>query len=225
MSKWMVERFTQSLTIQTSIEEGLNWRKQLQRFLRAYRATPHPCTGVPPAIWLGLRRYKTRLPCPVSLEETVNSQRMKKKDAEIKMKMKANADQKAYVKPNPVNVVDWVLCKQSKQNKLTTPYYQKPIQVPTRKGTWITAIVDGKQITRHANHFKMYHPPRSLQLILTEKISWILQRKILEKNPLVLWWAARNYPLQIPLHLLLRKNAIKRAKWTIRDDFPWFSQK
>ena len=161
----LVERFMPSLTkvIRTSIEEGLNWRQQMQRFLRSYRATPHPCTGVPPALGMGLKRYKSRLPCPVTLEETVNSHRMKKRDAEMKLKMKKNADQKAYVKPNPIKVGDWVLCKQSKQNKLSTPYYRKPMKVLKRKGTRITAIVDGKEITRHANHFKKYHFPKSAE--------------------------------------------------------------
>ena len=74
--------------------------------------------------------------------------------------MKINVDEKSYVKPNPIKVGDWVLCKQSKKNKLSTAYYPKPMKVIKRKGTRITASVDGKQITRHANHFKEYHFPK-----------------------------------------------------------------
>ena len=133
----LVERFMPSLTkiIQTSVEEGMNWRQQMQRFLRSYRATPHPSTGIPPALGLGLKRFKTRLPCPLTLSESVTEYKMKKKDAEMKSKMKQNADEKAYVKPNPVKVGDWVLCRQQKKNKLTTPYHGKPMKVIERKGT------------------------------------------------------------------------------------------
>ena len=158
----LVERFMPSLTkiIQTSIAEGLNWRQTMQRFLRSYRATPHPCTGTPPAMALGLKSFKTRLPSPINFAVTLENHRLRKKDAEMKLKMKINADEKAYVKPNPIKVGDWVLCKQSKKNKLSTPYYPKPMEVIKRKGTRITASVDGKQITRHANHFKVYHFPK-----------------------------------------------------------------
>ena len=38
--------------IQTAEEEKLNWRQELQRFLRAYRATPHSMTHMSPAALL-----------------------------------------------------------------------------------------------------------------------------------------------------------------------------
>ena len=48
--------------IQVSKEQGRNWRQEIQRALQARRATPHPSTGVAPAVALfNGRQYKTRL--------------------------------------------------------------------------------------------------------------------------------------------------------------------
>ena len=158
----LVERFMPNLTklIQVAKEEGLNWRQEAQKYLRAYRATPHPSTGVSPAHALfNGRRYKTRLPSPATLTEVVDQARVQQHDREAKMKMKNAADRKAYVKPNDLKPGDQVLCRQEKQNKTTTAYHRRPMTVVSREGSRITASVDGQVITRHANFFKAYRAP------------------------------------------------------------------
>ena len=47
----MIERFMPNLTklIQIFKEERLNWRQEVLRYLRSYRVTTHPSTGVAPA--------------------------------------------------------------------------------------------------------------------------------------------------------------------------------
>ena len=65
----MAENFMKNLgkVMQTAEEEKLNWRQELQRFLRAYRATLHSMTHMSPAALLfNGRKYKTRLPTPSS---------------------------------------------------------------------------------------------------------------------------------------------------------------
>ena len=65
----MAENFMKNLgkVMQTAEEEKLNWWQELQRFLRAYRATPHLMTHMSPAALLfNGRKYKTRLPTPSS---------------------------------------------------------------------------------------------------------------------------------------------------------------
>ena len=42
--------------------EGKNWRKELVRFLAAYRTTPHTVTGICPAELLFARKIRTKLP-------------------------------------------------------------------------------------------------------------------------------------------------------------------
>ena len=63
----LVERFMPNLkkAIQITRQEGKNWKQEMQKFLRAYRATPHSTTHCAPAeLMFNGRRYKTRLPCP-----------------------------------------------------------------------------------------------------------------------------------------------------------------
>ena len=49
--------------LQSSKIERKNWRQELYRFLRNYRATPHSSTGNSPAeIMFPGRSYRTRLP-------------------------------------------------------------------------------------------------------------------------------------------------------------------
>ena len=155
----MVERFMPVVKkiIQVAKEQGRNWRQELQRALRARRATPHPSTGVAPAVSLfNGRKYKTRLPAPIFVQ--YDREKMIEKDRESKGKMKDYSDRKAYVKPNVIKKGDLVLCRQQKKSKLTTPFFSKPMKVISRKGSRVVAEVDGKRVTRHANHFKPYLP-------------------------------------------------------------------
>ena len=97
----MVENFMKNLgkVIQTTKEEKLNWRQELQRFLRAYRATPHSMTHMSPAaLSFNGRKYKTRLPTPSSKTVLVFDDEVRKQDKFAKVKMKTLADQKSYVK-------------------------------------------------------------------------------------------------------------------------------
>ena len=155
----MVERFMPVVKkiIQVAKEQGRNWRQELQRALRARRATPHPSTGVAPAVSLfNGRKYRTRLPAPIRVH--YNRERMISKDAESKGKMKDYSDRKAYVKPNTIKKGDLVLCRQQKKSKLTTPFFSKPMKVISRKGSRVVAEIDGRKVTRHINHFKPYIP-------------------------------------------------------------------
>ena len=58
------ERFmrTSSKTIKSSIIERHSYQQQLHVFLRNYRPTPHPSTGVPPVTLMFNRHMKVQLP-------------------------------------------------------------------------------------------------------------------------------------------------------------------
>ena len=85
------ENFMKNLgkLIETSQEEKLNWRQELHKFLRAYRATPHPMTKKSPAILLfNGRKYKTRLPTPTEKTILVYNEEVRQNDADSKQRMK-----------------------------------------------------------------------------------------------------------------------------------------
>ena len=111
--------------IQIARQEGKNWKQEMKKFLRAYRATPHSTTDCAPAeLMFNRRRYKTRLPCPQKKIVFIKQKEIKKKDEERKEEMKKAADSKRCVKPNEILEGDRVLCRQEKRNKLTTHYYE-----------------------------------------------------------------------------------------------------
>ena len=155
----MVERFMPNLTklMRIAKEEGRNWRQELHKYLRAYRATPHKTTGFAPAhsIFNG-RTYRTRLPKPIQWRRPIDHGKMKQNDAEAKSKMKWYADKKSYVKPSNIQVGDRVLCRQDRRNKMTTPYFNQPMTVTQIRGSRVTAMNKGRFVTRHLSFFKRF---------------------------------------------------------------------
>ena len=55
--------------MRASHAEGKPWQRELQKYLSAYRSTPHTTTGVSPAELLHGRRIGTKMPEFESTEE------------------------------------------------------------------------------------------------------------------------------------------------------------
>ena len=140
------ERFMRTLgkTIRTAIASGVNWMTQLQEFLRNYRMTPHPATGVSPAEALMGRVSRGRLPD------------LKQSDDAYKQQLKEYADRRRRVKEHPFAVGDHVwLKKEGKLKKKTEPFFEpEPFVVVSVYGPTVTARNKVKEITRNASFFK-----------------------------------------------------------------------
>ena len=102
---------------QTGKLTGLNFKQEVYRFLRAYRATPHCTTKIAPAdlMYPGCK-FRTRLPIGVISREG-NFEELFQRDLEKKMQMKGDADNKRYVKPSDIQLGDSVLVRQETSNK------------------------------------------------------------------------------------------------------------
>ena len=94
-----VERLVRTVKkiMKTSCVEKKNFKQELNRFLRNYRATPHSTTRVPPATVFFARPMKTKLP---EMAIFMPDEDMRNRDRVAKSKMKAYADNKKYVKPS-----------------------------------------------------------------------------------------------------------------------------
>ena len=156
------ERFMPNLEkcVRTAVVEGKNWKQELYKFLRQYRATPHTTTNVSPSEALNGRKLTTTLPeispAPArqhTLQETRKT--MAERDAEQKSKIKAYADLKLGTKSSGIKPGDTVLVRQPKKNKLSTPYSPEPLVVEERKGSMVTASDGLKSITRNSSMFKI----------------------------------------------------------------------
>ena len=111
----MVENFMHNTVkvLQTSQEQHLNWRQELQRFLQSYRATPHAMTGRSPAVVVfNGCQYRTRLPAKCSKVKPMYHQEIKTRDSARKQAKKNYADKKSYVSVIDLKVGDSVLCRQ-----------------------------------------------------------------------------------------------------------------
>ena len=158
------ERFMRTLnkTIKAATVESLNWKQELFKFLRNYRATQHSTTSVPPAEALFGRNIKTKLP-EVRPKVTGSSHKdIIERDDMRKTVMKDVADQRNHAQECGIKENDIVLVKQPRSNKLTTPFNPNPYRVTDRKGSMITAENDAGRITRNSSFFKKVEGMREL---------------------------------------------------------------
>ena len=152
--------------VRTAVVEGKNWKQELYKFLRQYRATPRTTTNVSPNEALNGRKLKTTLaevspasPRQNTLQETRKA--MAERDAGQKSKIKAYADSKLGTKPSDIKPGDTVLVRQPKKNKLSTPFNPEPVIVEEKKGSMVTASDGSKSITRNLSVFKII--PKNLK--------------------------------------------------------------
>ena len=148
------ERMMRTLNkvLRAAHQEQIPCKQAISSFLRNYRATPHTTTGVTPAEALLGRKLSGQIPSARHSKMNDDS-RMRAKDKQEKERMKRNADKHARGQTD-LQIGDFVLVQQPKQNKLTTPYKPKPCEVVSVKGTMITARgSQGELVTRNRSHF------------------------------------------------------------------------
>lgn len=153
-------------TLGTARTDQKNWQKELNKFLRNYRSTPHPTTGASPAELLMGRKIKTKLPEIPATHPTHPS--ISTRDCAAKQQMKGRADEKHNAKSHKFSIGDLVLVKQKKTNKFSTPFQPQPFRIIEINKSMITATSKGTNITRNSSHFKLLTsdlelPPSRLQ--------------------------------------------------------------
>ena len=151
-----VERQNRSLLKRMRIAqaEGKEWKKEVRKYLVAYRSTPHSTTGVSPAELLFGRKVRTKLP---ELREESTESEMRDRDSEMKVKAKQYADKKRNVQESDLTPGDKVLVKQERRNKLSTPFAPEPYAVVTKTGNSVVIeSPEGVQLMRNTTHVKKF---------------------------------------------------------------------
>lgn len=132
--------------------EGKPWKRELYRFLRNYRATPHTSTGLPPATVLNGVPLKMKLP-QVHAEEM--DETLRQKDWAAKNKMKEYAEARRKITKSDIGIGDKVLLKNvAQQGKLVPKFQHEPFEVIDRKGTMVTAQRGQEVKARNTSHFR-----------------------------------------------------------------------
>ena len=110
---------------------------RVNRFLLAYRSTPHSTTGKSPAELLFRRKLKTKMPELVDLEEEeieVSDQGVHDRDTQRKQTGKDYADKRFHARDRNVREGDTVLLEKTKENKLSSCYEKEPYELMSRYG-------------------------------------------------------------------------------------------
>ena len=160
-----VERQNRSLlkSMRAAHAEGKNWREELNRFLLAYRSTPHSTTGKSPAELLFRRKLTSKMPELVNVEEEeveVSDQAVRDRDTQRKQFNKDYVDKKFHARDRNVREGDSVLLEKKKENKLSPCYEKEPYQVISRYGDQVVLrSPQGVQYKRNLQHIKPFNMP------------------------------------------------------------------
>ena len=149
-----VERQNSSLLkrLQIAHAEKKNWKRELNIYHAAYRALPHPTTGVSPAEQLFGRKIRTKLP---ELSDVHVEQGVRDRDIEQKNKSKSYADSRSGARHSEVLPGDQVLVQQEKKDKQSIRFNPNPYTVVSKHGnSLIVQSQEGAQYSRNTAHVK-----------------------------------------------------------------------
>ena len=121
--------------------QGKNLKEELNRFLVAYRTTPHSTTGKAPAELLYQRRIRSKLPELININRAMaatDTEDVRITDERKKRAGKEYGDSKRHARYTPIEIGDTVLVQQKEQNKLDSTYNPELYTVTERKGNEVT---------------------------------------------------------------------------------------
>lgn len=153
-----VERQNRTLlkSMKIAYATGGDWKKELNKFLMAYRSTPHTTTGVSPAKMMFGREIRTKVPSvELGFQPSLN---VAERDALMKEKGKVYGDRKRQAVDRKIEIGDTVLVKDSKpKNKLSPAFEDALYKVKDKIGDEVTVESEnGVTYRRNSAHVKRY---------------------------------------------------------------------
>ena len=133
-------------------------KQELNRFLKQYRATPHPSTGFAPGDIMFRAGFKTGQPKqspPADIIEKVRERDKASKEKNNYVNNRRFTKRRDYVQGQ------LVLLQNDSRTKKFDPYFEKePYLIMNRKGELLhlTRRSDGRCVHRHTSHVKPFYP-------------------------------------------------------------------
>lgn len=149
----MVERFMKPLTKAIRVEGKFrkNFNKEIQDFTRAYNATPHTSTGLPPRNFIFKSSVSsTKLPV-LNFKPSYDNlyQILRENDRAAKETSKYYADQKLGNHHHHFKIGQEVLLKQIQKRKTVSILEPAPYTISDKKGNMVLVSKDGKTYARN----------------------------------------------------------------------------
>ena len=148
-------------SLKVAVAEGKKWKDELDKFLLAYRTTPHSSTGATPAFLMFGRELKTKLP-ELRPNKSVLDESTRDRDWNQKLAGKMYGDKQRHAVDNPITPGDKVLLKNTKQSgKLAANFEPNPYTVQTKERQELTLkSTDGTVQRRNISFVKPYRTPQ-----------------------------------------------------------------
>ena len=102
-------------SLKVAVAEGKKWKDELDKFLLAYRTTPHSSTGATLAFLMFGKELKTKLP-ELRPKKSVLDESTRDRDWNQKLAGKMYGDKQRHAVDNPITPGDKVLLKNTKQS-------------------------------------------------------------------------------------------------------------
>ncbi|XP_053960266.1 uncharacterized protein K02A2.6-like [Anastrepha ludens] len=152
-----VENINRSILkrLQIAHSRGVDYKKEIQKFILMYNVTPHGTTGRSPSELLFNRRLRDKIPSIHDIKENILDEEAKDMDMLNKEKGKQKGDTNRGAKENEIRVGDKVLLRNVLfPNKLTTNFDTVEYEVIDRSGNDIVIRGNGKVFRRNISHVK-----------------------------------------------------------------------
>ena len=161
LANGQVERQNRTLlkTLKIAHAEQKNWNIELQRFLLAYRTTPHTTTGESPSKLLFGHDIRSKLPDLALFNENPNQpSAVRDNDSARKQAAKDRSDSRFNAKERDLEPGDKVLVRNDQPtNKLSTPFLPTPCKILDRHGDQLVIEkADHSIIRRNLHHAKRF---------------------------------------------------------------------
>jgi hypothetical protein len=163
-----VERQNRSLMkrIRIAQAESLDWKKEIRKYLVAYRTKPHGITGISPSELMFKRKLRTKIP---DIKQNCEEERdvhceeeIRDRDIILKDRNKLYIDTKRKALKSELSFGDNVLVKQSQQNKMCTPFCTTPYKLIHKSGNQcVVQSPEGVQYKRNSTHVRKYNEPKN----------------------------------------------------------------